>query len=119
MTCPYCSHPAKFVDNKEIYGKSYGTSSTKAWWCKGCDARVGVHQNDPNRPLGTMANKALRTKRMETHAMLDPIWRSGKEKRSRVYARLREYFGREIHVGEADAAMCAAIKVALTQMYPN
>jgi len=64
MFCPYCGKNAEFVDNKEIYGRRYG-KSYMMWWCKNCDARVGVHHNDKNRPLGSMENKELRIWRMK------------------------------------------------------
>lgn len=55
MICPYCKRPAKWVENKEIYGKNYG-KSYMMWLCKPCDAYVGCH-NNTKEPLGTLANK--------------------------------------------------------------
>lgn len=79
-----------------------------AWWCRGCDARVGCHQNS-RRPLGTMANKVLRDKRMEVHALIDPLWQSGNYSRQYVYRQLSDAFGYQVHVGSADEQECDQI----------
>ncbi len=109
MTCPYCNQPARFVDNAEIYnGRRYG-KSYMMWWCLPCDALVGTHQNDPKRPLGTMANKELRQWRRKAHATIDPIWKDGEMSRGRVYEILSTELGKQVHVGESDIDMCQKI----------
>lgn len=100
MNCPYCGKEAEWVENKEIYGRNYG-KSFMSYLCRSCDAYVGCHQNT-RRPLGIMANRELREQRKKAHANLDPYWKSGKMQRSEMYHRLKEVFGREIHVGESD-----------------
>lgn len=107
MICPYCNKEAPWVSNEQIYGKRYG-ASYMCYYCKDCDAYVGCH-NNTGKPLGTMANKELRTWRMKAHAHIDPIWKSGRLKRGQVYARLRKHFGREIHIGESDIETCKEI----------
>lgn len=120
MICPYCKQPARFVDNAEIYGKRYGRFYM-AFWCQPCDAMVGVHENDPARPLGTMANKELRQWRIKAHAAFDPFWQLDPSSedgdrpelsRSAVYAWLSEIIGEEVHVGQSDVQRCAAIIAA-------
>lgn len=102
MICRYCKQPARFVDNAEIYnGKRYG-KSYMMWFCKPCDAYVGVHQNDPNRPLGELSNKEIREARKKAHRIVDEYWKSGKMKRAWVYSRLTRYFGEETHIGWSD-----------------
>lgn len=108
MFCPYCGKNAEFVDNKEIYGRRYG-KSYMMWWCKNCDARVGVHHNDKNRPLGSMANKELRIWRMKSHFAIDKYWKKGKYKRGEVYMKLKEIFGKDIHIGQSDKEICQQI----------
>ncbi len=114
MICPFCKAPAQWVENKEIYGRNYG-NSFMVWLCKPCNAYVGCHQNT-QKPLGTMANAETREWRMRAHAILDPMWKSGKMTRKAAYARLHWKFGREIHIGESDIAMCKAIIEYLTPM---
>lgn len=113
MNCPYCGNPAKWCENKEIYGRNYG-DSYMCYYCKDCDAYVGCH-NNTKKPLGTMANKELREWRKKAHAAIDPLWQSRKHKRSTVYARLAEYFNKEIHVGEPNIEQCQAIIFAIKE----
>lgn len=109
MICQYCNQPAKFVPNEEIYnGKRYGRSYMM-YYCKPCDAYVGVHENDPKRPLGTLANRELREWRKKAHRVIDPYWRDGDMKRVWVYSRLNRHFKKSVHVGESDQQMCEEI----------
>lgn len=69
---------------------------------------VGCHENT-KRPKGTFADKETREARMEAHAAIDPLWKSGKYQRHTVYKRLSEAFGKDVHVGEASKEECADI----------
>lgn len=108
MICPYCNKPAKYGPNEEFYGRRYG-KSYMCYYCKPCNAYVGVHENDKNRPLGTMANQELRNWRRKAHQAIDPFWRSKKMKRVWVYTRLKRYFKKDVHIGESDIEMCRKI----------
>lgn len=107
MICPYCKKEAKFCSNAEVYGKRFGKSHM-CYWCVFCDAYVGTHNNTA-KPLGTMANRALRKMRQHVHGAIDPLWKSGKYTRGEVYKRLSDAFGHEIHVGESDIEKCKEI----------
>lgn len=109
MNCPYCQKEAPWVSNELRYGKRYG-KSYMCYWCKDCDAYVGCH-NNTRKALGTLANKELREWRMKAHEVLDELWKRPKNGYARrsVYIRLKEAFGREIHVGEADIETCKEI----------
>lgn len=109
MKCRYCGNDAKFVDNKEIYGRRYGDKSWMAWWCKPCDARVGVHLNDPERPLGkNLANAELRKKKMDVknlfiEKLLGGSWQYSKRKKGSAYKRLADAMGIDVdecHFGD-------------------
>lgn len=108
IKCTYCGTSAEWVENKEVYGKNYGTSYM-IWLCRNCGAYVGCH-NNTKQPKGTFADAELRKARMEAHAVIDPLWQSKKYKRNTVYKRLSEAFGGErIHVGESDIQKCKEI----------
>jgi len=113
MKCPYCNQEAKWCENKEVYGKNYG-KSYMCYWCKPCNAYVGCH-NNTRKALGTMANKELRKWRIKVHAKIDPIWRTGSDKtnknyrRKKLYRKLHDIFGFEVHVGKSDIEMCQKI----------
>ena len=93
MICRYCGDKAKFVNNEEIYGKRYG-KSYKAWWCKKCDARIGVHENDPKRPLGkNLACKSLRSakvrvKNLFIDTLLEGSWKCTPYLKKRAYCKI-------------------------------
>lgn len=107
MVCPYDGTPAEWVENSKIYGRRYG-QSYMCWLCPSCGAYVGCH-NNTKKPLGTLANKELRNWRMHAHAHIDPYWKTGQLSRGAVYAILKEYFGRQIHIGESDVETCKQI----------
>lgn len=108
MNCLYCAKEAQWIDNALVYGKRYG-KSYMCYYCKDCDAYVGCH-NNTRTPLGTMANKELRNERKATHAVIDPLWKSGQYTRGQVYARLQDAFGEVVHVGESDIERCRQIR---------
>ena len=86
------------------------------WLCRPCDARVGCHENT-RRPLGTMADKEMRAWRMKAHAVVDPLWRSGRYQRRQVYERLRDAFGEEVHIGASDIGRCKEIIETVPQIF--
>lgn len=99
MKCRYCNREAVFVPNEEIYnGTRYG-KSYMFWYCKPCDAYVGTHNNDPDKPLGELSNKETREAKKKAHRIVDEYWKSGRLKRGWVYSRLTKYFGEETHIG--------------------
>ena len=79
--CDYCGGKVIFTDSAIVYhGKSYGN----IYYCTNCGAYVGVHDGT-KKPLGTLANAALRSKRQEAHNAFDPLWRKRGLKRSEAY----------------------------------
>lgn len=107
MKCSYCGREAEWMDNAVIYGRSYGKSKM-IWFCRPCDAWVGCH-NNTKEPLGTFADKDLRTARIKAHAAFDVLWKSGVMKRKEAYKYLSEKMGRDMHVGQSDLATCNQI----------
>lgn len=107
MICPFCGIPAKWVENKAIYGKNFGRSFMM-WLCKSCDAYVGCH-NNTKEPLGTMANRLTREWRQKAHEVFDPLWKTGKHSRTMAYVILSRKMGKETHIGESDVETCKKI----------
>lgn len=109
MICPYCKKEALFVSNKVIYGKRFGKSHM-VYYCKDCDAYVGVHNNDPLKPKGTMAKRELRGMRIRAHEDFDKLWKRGLMTRSEAYTLLASKLGvNEIHIGESNERVCMKI----------
>ena len=116
-TCPYCSAPAALVGGDVVYPHRPDLASKRFWLCRPCDAYVGCHPGT-TRPLGTPANADLRALRSQVHAALDPLWRSGRMRRSEAYERLAVALGipgEECHVGMFDEARCRAAFGALRE----
>ena len=59
--CNFCGGEVKYVNNREIYGRSFG-DWPYAYRCTCCDAYVGVHPNT-TIPLGTLADHPTRNAR--------------------------------------------------------
>lgn len=106
--CNYCAGKVIFTDSAIVYGgKSYGS----IYYCTNCGAYVGVYDGS-RKPLGTLANAALRMKRRETHEQFDGWWRTQGISRSQAYKwlalqmRLPEY---RCHIGQFDMAQCQQV----------
>lgn len=107
VICPFCHRPAVWCENKEVYGRNFG-KSYMIWLCKPCDAYVGCHQNT-KKPLGTMANAHTREMRRRVHAVIDPIWKSGKISRKKLYRLISIYTAKQYHTAECTVQDCEAI----------
>jgi len=72
------------------------------WKCDTCNNFVGCHHKtkDRTRPLGCIPTKEIKEARIHIHAILDPIWKSGKIQRKHLYARLSEKLGYQYHTAE-------------------
>ena len=112
--CPYCKVETKLADSECIYGRSYGF----IYLCEPCKAYCGVHKGTL-KPLGTPANKELRALRKEAHSLLDPLWKSGKFKRSRLYKDLAIAVGVDVplHIGETTKELCERVITVLKERY--
>lgn len=106
--CPYCDKYAVLTDGSEVYPNRPRLHEHKMWICRGCDAYVGCHEGTI-RPLGDLANKALRAARMRAHELFNPIWMSKKMTRGQAYGEMAAKLGidrRRCHIGMFDEAMC-------------
>ncbi len=74
VICPYCGREAQLQNKSFVHGKST-VGGGKLYVCSGypkCDSYVSAHSSS-NEPQGTLANKALRVKRIETHKVFNEI----------------------------------------------
>jgi hypothetical protein len=83
----------------EIYPRRPDLAHKRFWQCVACANYVGCHGGG-YKPLGNIPTPALRQARGHIHALLDPIWKSGRMARSEIYRRISEKIGREYHTGE-------------------
>lgn len=70
LTCQYCGAAATYFESSAPFyqGRDYGP----LWACVTCDAQVGCHPD--GSPLGTLANKQLRSVRRQVKALFNPLW---------------------------------------------
>lgn len=111
IKCPYCRsqaflRPATVVHDQELF-----TSGAELYVCArypACDAYVGAHRHN-HMPMGTLANKALRRKRMETHAVFNRLWQSGLMTKHAAYRWLQVQLGlppEEAHIANFSEWRC-------------
>ena len=125
--CPYCPIESRLVSSVEVYHRDYGM----IYLCSNypaCDAFVGVHKGT-NRPKGSLANKPLRSLRMEAHHLFDSLIDrkiardnvSKKEARKVGYLWLTEQLkieAKNCHIGEFDEQLCQKT-IELCSKYTN
>lgn len=86
--CRHCGGAVRLVSASKVYGPAaaarLGIDRQSFYQCQNCNARVGCHPGSM-RPLGNLANEALRMKRMETHHVFDSFWKERGMSRTQAY----------------------------------
>ena len=86
--CRYCGGAVRLVSASRVYGPGaaarFVVECQSFYQCQNCNARVGCHKGSA-RPLGNLANEALRMKRMETHQVFDSFWKERGMSRTQGY----------------------------------
>lgn len=109
LRCPYCGSYAVLKDASFVYGNN--SRGGKVYACShypACDAYVGVHVGT-TIPKGTLANKALREKRILAHRIFDQIWKQNILTKSEAYHWIADKFGLDCthaHIGKFSEYMC-------------
>lgn len=111
---------ARLTDGGEIYPHRADLRSLPFWKCDACGNFVGCHHKTENRtaPLGCIPTPELKVARQHLHAIIDPIWQSGKMTRRKVYEEISRQVGWNYHtaktrsVEEARDAYKAARRIA-------
>jgi ribosomal protein L37AE/L43A len=114
-SCPYCGSSAVKTHGKDIWPALPYLARKKVWRCIPCEAHVGTH-GDTWKPLGTLANKETRNARTHTHAMFDPLWKTGKMTRSEAYKLLSSLMGiseKQCHIAMFNVQQCEAAQESL------
>lgn len=93
---------ARLTDGAEIYPHRADLADLPYWRCDGCGNWVGCHHKAKNRtdPLGVIPTPALKKARSHIHAIMDPLWQSGRLPRSEVYRRLSDRLGWRFHTAK-------------------
>jgi len=93
---------ARLTDGKEIYPHREDLADLPFWKCDACGNFVGCHHKTKNRtqPLGCIPTPEIKEARQHIHALLDPIWQSGKMKRQEIYKVLSDELGWKYHTAQ-------------------
>ncbi len=88
---------ARLTDGAEIYPHRRDLAALPFWKCDTCGNHVGCHHktSNPTNPLGCIPTPEIKRARQYIHRILDPIWVSGRMKRSAVYAEIAQQLGRK------------------------
>lgn len=89
----------RLTDGREIYPHRPDLAEKRFWRCDQCRLHVGCHPIS-TRPLGVIPTLEISGARSKIHAILDPIWKSGRQTRSQVYKRLSDRLGHQYHTAE-------------------
>ena len=113
--CRYCGGVIRLVNAESIYGekaaKRLGLVGEQIYQCQNCNARVGCHKGT-TRPLGNVANEALRLKRIETHHIFDAFWKSQHMTRTGAYKWLSQRMRlptKQTHIGGFEMDQCQKV----------
>jgi len=90
---------ARLTIGGEIYPHRRDLHELPFWRCDTCGNYVGCHHktNNPTNPLGNIPTPELRNARQHIHRILDPMWKTGRIKRSRLYGMISERLGWQYH----------------------
>lgn len=94
---------ARLTHGREIYPHRHDLSELPFWRCDDCGNFVGCHHktSDRTRPLGCIPTPELKAARSHIHRILDPLWRSGRIKRRKLYSIIAHVIGvEEYHTAE-------------------
>lgn len=93
---------ARLTNGKERYPHRSDLYELPFWRCDMCGNYVGCHHKTatPTKPLGCIATPEILHARKKIHALLDPLWESGKIKRGQAYAYVSKQLGYQYHNGE-------------------
>jgi hypothetical protein len=114
VSCPYCGGQARLADGVELFPQREELAGRKFWRCDPCDAHVGTHTFDNERPLGRLANAELRRWKARAHRAFDPLWkklgaRYSRTQAYRALAKRMKVTRRCCHIGLFDVEQCRRV----------
>ena len=113
---------ARLTTGREIYPHRSDLARLPFWRCDACGNFVGCHHqtSNPTAPLGCIPTPQLKEARKHLHALIDPLWQSGRISRVALYKAISDAVGWKYHtaktrtVEEARIAYKAVLTIAST-----
>lgn len=93
---------ARLINGSEIYPHREDLHNLPFWKCDKCNNFVGCHYktSNPTQPLGCIPNQPIKNARKHIHSILDPIWKSGKVNRKKLYKQISDHIGWNYHTAQ-------------------
>lgn len=90
---------ARLTNGAEIYPHRPDLKDLPFWKHDVCGNYVGCHHktDNPTEPLGTIPTEEARKARSMVHRTIDPLWKSGKISRRKLYGKLSKHLGKTYH----------------------
>ena len=88
--------PRELVFGDTIYPNRSDLRELAFWRCNNCKNHVGCHKSTQN-PLGCIATPEIKKARQHIHRILDPIWKSGRIRRNKLYKAISNELGWKYH----------------------
>ena len=94
--------PARLTNGREVYPHRPDLGALPFWRCDACGNFVGCHHKtgNPTQPLGCIPTPEIKAARKHIHALLDPIWQSGRMGRCEAYKRISDAVGWKYHTAK-------------------
>lgn len=114
IKCPYCNSQALLRPASAVHGFEYRQPSEEVYVCARypvCDSYVSAHRRT-HLPMGTLANRPLRIKRMKAHNAFNRLWQSGMMTRTEAYHWLQVQLGlppEDAHIAKFSEWRCAQV----------
>ncbi len=103
ISCYVCGKitDANLVKGNIIYPHRPDLYNLNFYQCPDCKSYVGTHK-DSNKPLGSIVTKEVKNARISIHNLIDPIWKTEKIKRKKLYKKISNSLGYEYHTGNIE-----------------
>lgn len=114
IKCPYCGSRALLRSASVVYGERAADPTAPFYICArypACDSYVAAHRRS-RLPMGTLANAALRHKRIQAHVALSRLWRDGLMNKRQAYLWLQAKLDlpeQETHIGRFSEFRCEQV----------
>lgn len=124
IKCPYCGSRAFLRPASVVYGAKAINPAAPYYVCArytACDAYVAAHK-DTRMPMGTLADKNLRCKRIEAHKAFNRLWESGLMSKKQAYRWLQASLAlpeQEAHIGRFSTFRCEQVIQMCGNFFPT
>lgn len=123
IKCPYCGSQALPRPASVVYGPKASDSTAPYYVCARfpvCNAYVAAHK-DTRLPMGTLADSALRRKRIDAHRAFSRLWEDGLMTKKQAYLWLQAKLGlpaEEAHIGKFFLFRCEEVIRLCNDCFP-